>query len=95
VQGTVVFTISDTNEKYSLDLKSAEPSAVKGDGAVSNPDLRVTVSEANMIKLARKELNPQQAFMTGKLKIKGKMALAMKLTAVLSATRDFLPKARL
>jgi len=84
------------DEKYSLDLKSKEPSASSGDGGMSSPDLHVTVSEADMIKLVNKELNPQQAFMKGKLKIKGKMALAMKLTAVLAATRKCLPpKSRL
>ena len=48
-----------------------------------------------MIKMVRKELNPQQAFMKGKLKIKGKMALAMKLTSVLAATNRYLPKSKL
>ena len=49
-----------------------------------------------MIKLVKKELNPQQAFMKGKLKIKGNMGLGMKLTAVLAATRQCLPpKSRL
>eukprot|EP00567_Pseudictyota_dubia_P004551 CAMPEP_0197440704 /NCGR_PEP_ID=MMETSP1175-20131217/7136_1 /TAXON_ID=1003142 /ORGANISM="Triceratium dubium, Strain CCMP147" /LENGTH=78 /DNA_ID=CAMNT_0042970853 /DNA_START=49 /DNA_END=282 /DNA_ORIENTATION=+ len=51
-KGTVVFTISDTNEKYCLDLKSTIPSATKGEGDLADPDLSVTVSEANMIKLA-------------------------------------------
>ena len=35
------------------------------------------------------------AFMKGMLKIKGKMNLAMKLTAVLNATRKKLPKSKL
>ena len=48
-----------------------------------------------MIKMVRKELNPQQAFMKGKLKIKGKMQLAMKLTSVLAATSKYLPKSKL
>lgn len=48
-----------------------------------------------MIKMVRKELNPQQAFMKGKLKIKGKMPLAMKLTSVLAATSKHLPKSKL
>lgn len=48
-----------------------------------------------MMKMIRKEIQPQQAFMKGKLKIKGKMNLAMKLTAVLAATRKKLPVAKL
>jgi len=35
------------------------------------------------------------AFMKGMLKIKGKMNLAMKLTAVLAATRKKLPSSKL
>ena len=100
VQGSVVFTISDNNEQWYLDLKSEKPSAGKltaggAGGAPSNPDLSVKVSESDMIKMVRKELNPQQAFMKGKLKIKGKMALAMKLTSVLAATSRYLPKSKL
>mmetsp|Transcript_4552 Transcript_4552/g.9659 ORF Transcript_4552/g.9659 Transcript_4552/m.9659 type:complete len:130 (+) Transcript_4552:158-547(+) len=103
-KGSVVFTISDTNERWYLDLKSDAPSAGKlGSNGSNNddspltgsPDLTVKVSEADMIKMVRKELNPQSAFMSGKLKIKGKMALAMKLTSVLSATGKYLPKSKL
>lgn len=96
-----MFTISDNNEQWYLDLKSEKPSAGKltaggAGGALTNPpDLSVKVSESDMVKMVRKELNPQQAFMKGKLKIKGKMALAMKLTSVLAATSRYLPKSKL
>ncbi len=39
----------------------------------------ITLSEADFIALAKKELNPMSAFMGGKLKIKGDMGVAMKL----------------
>lgn len=48
-----------------------------------------------MMNMIRKEIQPQQAFMKGMLKIKGKMGLAMKLTAVLAATRKKLPSTKL
>lgn len=92
-QGSVVFHITGTNESYSLDLKSASPSVTKGE--MNGADLHITVSEADMVKLAHKELKPQEAFMKGKLKIKGKMALAMKLNSVLAVSRKYLPKPRL
>ena len=90
-----MFKISDTNETYALDLKSSNCSVQKGDEKMKNPDLVVTVESADMAKLITGELKPQQAFMKGKLKIKGKMNLAMKLTAVLSAARKKIPKSKL
>ena len=92
-QGSVVFQISDTNETYFLDLKSDNPSVSKGDG--NDPDLIITVESSNMSKLISGELKPQQAFMKGKLKVKGKMNLAMKLTTVLAATKKKIPKSKL
>ena len=71
LQGSVVFKISDTNESFFLDLKSEVPVVSKGEG--ENPDLVVTVQSSNMSKLITGELKPQQAFMKGKLKIKGNM----------------------
>lgn len=51
------------------------------------PDLVVTTSLETLHKIFNKKLTPQQAFMKGKLKIKGNMGLAMKLTLVVNATR--------
>lgn len=57
----------------------------------SDVDLRVTTSLSVLQDLLEKKLTPQQAFMKGKLKIKGNMGLAMKLTIVLAATRKYMP----
>jgi len=94
-KGKVIFKISDTNEVYSLDLVGPSPSVQKGDESMPKPDLVVTVTAENMAKLITGQLKPQQAFMKGKIKVKGKMNLAMKLNAVLTATRKKLPKAKL
>ncbi|KAL7553418.1 hypothetical protein ACHAWF_016700 [Thalassiosira exigua] len=94
LQGTVVFEVED--KVYSLDLSSPSSRNVSaGDAFDGKADLKVTCSEEVMGKMIRKEVQPQQAFMKGMLKIKGKMNLAMKLTAVLAATRKKLPQSKL
>jgi putative sterol carrier protein len=55
-----------------------------------DPDLQIKTSMSTLLDLLAKKITPQQAFMKGKLKIKGKMSLAMKLTVVLDATRKHL-----
>ncbi len=95
-QGTVTFTISPSGKIYSLDLSSpTECTVTEGDAFDGKADLHVSCSEEVMIKMVKKEIQPQQAFMKGMIKIKGKMNLAMKLTTVLAATRQKLPSAKL
>jgi 3-hydroxyacyl-CoA dehydrogenase/3a,7a,12a-trihydroxy-5b-cholest-24-enoyl-CoA hydratase len=89
----VVFKINDTGDIYTLDLKSSDPSVKEG--SMDDADLIVECESENMAKLITGQLKPQQAFMKGKLKIKGKMSLAMKLTSVLVATRKKLPVSKL
>ncbi|KAK1732601.1 hypothetical protein QTG54_002922 [Skeletonema marinoi] len=94
-QGKVVFTINGDNV-YSLDLSSPTDCKVaEGDIFDGKADLQVLCTEEVMGKMINKEIQPQQAFMKGMLKIKGKMNLAMKLTAVLAATRKKLPTSKL
>jgi hypothetical protein len=49
------------------------------------PDARCTVSatDADFLNIVNGKLNPQMAFMSGKLKIQGDMGLAMKLQQIL------------
>ncbi len=53
-------------------------------GAAESPSITITMEASNFINLLQGKLNPQMAFMTGKLKIKGDMALALKLQSVFS-----------
>jgi putative sterol carrier protein len=55
-----------------------------GEGALEAPGCTVTISAADFQALVAGKLNPTTAFMTGKLKIKGDMGLAMKLQTILS-----------
>ncbi len=46
-------------------------------------DCTVSVTEEDFIALTKGELNPMTAVMTGKIKIKGDMGVAMKLQSLL------------
>ncbi|MDA8351944.1 MAG: SCP2 sterol-binding domain-containing protein [Firmicutes bacterium] len=46
-------------------------------------DCTIQLSEKNFIKLAEGRLNPTTAFMTGKLKVKGDLSLALRLSSLL------------
>lgn len=46
-------------------------------------DTTITTSMENFIKLKNGDLNPMMAVMTGKVKIKGDMGLAMKLQSLI------------
>jgi putative sterol carrier protein len=59
-------------------------SIVEGKG--EKPDATFTMLDDDFMQLAAGKLNPQSAFMGGKMKIKGNMAKAMKFTP------DVLPK---
>jgi len=54
-------------------------------GAASAPDLTVTMSSSDWLDMTAGKLNGQMAFMSGKLKLKGDMGLAMKLASLFQA----------
>ncbi len=63
------------------------------EGHAPDPDVTVKVSDDNLLKLFRGELNPMTAMMTGRLKVRGNVMLAQRLLgmvdrAKLEAARD-------
>ncbi|MGA8017066.1 MAG: SCP2 sterol-binding domain-containing protein [Candidatus Dormiibacterota bacterium] len=53
-----------------------------GAGAPENPNTTITMAASDFVALAGGQLDPTMAFMTGKLKVKGDMGLAMKLQSL-------------
>lgn len=51
------------------------------DGQAEDPDLVVQISDDNLVKLFKGDLNPMTAFMTGKITVSGDMTLAQRLVS--------------
>merc|ERR1712098_339654 len=88
-KGGAVFqlVISDggPNGKLVLDLKNGSGSARVGEEPKA--DVTITMADADMVAMAEGKLDGMQAFMGGKLKIKGNMMLAQKLGPILEAAQ--------
>lgn len=66
---------------WSLDL--TVPGGSVSSGSTGKANCTITMEDENFVKMVSGQLNPQMAFMTGKLKVAGNMGLALKLTNVL------------
>jgi putative sterol carrier protein len=66
---------------YHINIKDGKGEA--GPGAPENPNITITMSDTDFVDLATGKLDGTAAFMSGKLKIKGDMGLAMKLQGIL------------
>ena len=92
-KGVALFKID--GQDFLLDLKNGSGKLYfdgsTGSGA-PKADVTLTMSDDVFVKLASGKLQPQMAFIQGKLKIQGNIALSMKLTPVLKAAQ---PKASL
>jgi len=53
------------------------------EGSASNARCTVTATDGDFLAIVNGKLNPQMAFMSGRLKIQGDMGLAMKLQQIL------------
>lgn len=71
----------DAGGHWTVDL--TKPEVREGEDA--NAKCTVTVKDEDFMKIVSGKLNPQMAFMSGKLKIGGDMSLAMKLGELLKS----------
>ncbi|ORY98585.1 SCP2 sterol-binding domain-containing protein [Syncephalastrum racemosum] len=85
VNGVFQFVIKKDGkeETFTVDVKK-EGSVVRGKGNVK-ADAILTLADKDFVDLATGKLNGQKAYMSGKLKIKGQIMLAMKLDNVFKA----------
>ncbi len=52
------------------------------EGAAENANITITMAASDYLDMINGKLNPQMAFMGGKLKIKGDMSLALKMQQI-------------
>ena len=63
--------------RWFVEIKDGTCVVQNGDSP--NPNITITIGDENFVKLISGRLDGTMAFMTGKLKVKGDMGLAMKL----------------
>eukprot|EP00002_Diphylleia_rotans_P015654 TRINITY_DN302_c0_g1_i1.p2 TRINITY_DN302_c0_g1~~TRINITY_DN302_c0_g1_i1.p2 ORF type:complete len:259 (-),score=84.00 TRINITY_DN302_c0_g1_i1:218-994(-) len=88
VNGVLQFDVSagDKSQTWTVDLKNA-PSVNLGGPKSGKADATIVIKDDDFIALNEGKLKAQTAFMQGKLKIKGNMALAQKLEVVTQAAK--------
>ena len=83
VNAAYLFDLSgDNGGQYHIVMKDGTGEA--GAGAVDNPNITISMAANDFVDLASGKLDGTMAFMSGKIKIKGDMGLAMKLQSVLT-----------
>ncbi len=83
VNATYRFDITGpTGGTWILDMKEGTAGVRQAD---EQAQCTITMTDSDFVSLIDGKLNPQMAFMSGKLKVKGDMGLAMKLGQVLQA----------
>lgn len=81
VDAVFQFDISgDGGGKWYAAVKDSEVEVVEGEH--ETPGVTIIMEEHNYLDMVEGKLNGQAAFMTGKLKIKGQMGLAIKMNTI-------------
>merc|ERR1711998_516240 len=83
-QAGAIFQLVVGDDKLHVALKNGSGACKWGEDAA---DVTITLAEADFIAMAEGKLDGMQAFMGGKLKIKGNMMLAQKLGPILESAR--------
>ena len=83
VNATIQFDLTGENGGQYW-LKIANGSAEAGSGQAESPNMTLKAAADDWLAVTKGELNPMQAFMSGRLKVQGDMSLALKLQALLS-----------
>lgn len=73
--------------KWTVDMKSGDGEIYRSEPKKQKADCTMIIDDGDMVKMATGKLNGQQAFLSGKLKIKGNIMLAQKLGALFDSSK--------
>lgn len=82
INALLLFQISD--KVWLLDARDSKPFKISNESPVENPDITMIAQDEDFVKIAKGEIKASNAFMVGKLKIKGNIQVAMKLEKLFS-----------
>ncbi|MGF9914422.1 SCP2 sterol-binding domain-containing protein [Paenibacillus ehimensis] len=75
----------DFGEGRLLQVRFHGGQAELADGAPNAADCKLTLSEATLLRLMRKQVNAMQVYTAGELKVEGRLTAAFRLQEVLKA----------
>lgn len=84
INAVMSFVISGNN--WAVDAHSSRPFKVSS-GEADKPDVTFIMEDETFLKMAKGELKATNAFMSGKLKVKGNLAIAMKAEKLFAKIR--------
>ncbi|XP_049787799.1 peroxisomal multifunctional enzyme type 2 isoform X1 [Schistocerca cancellata] len=83
INGVFLYKITQNGQEaasWTIDLKKGK--LYKGDPQGTKADCTITIEDQDLVDMAKGTLNPQVAFMKGKLKVKGNIMLMQKLRSL-------------
>ena len=90
INSVLVFVISGKN--YLVDAHKSRPLRIALVSELPKSDVTLITDEATFTKMSTGKTKPTNAFMSGKLKVKGNIAVAMKAEKMFKAMKDKIPK---
>lgn len=79
VSAVIQYDIAAPDGPHSFQLKVGEGRCEAASGTPDTPRVTISLALPDFLRLIAGKLNGQQAFMSGKLKLKGDMAIAMQM----------------
>uniref|UniRef100_A0A834RFB5 Hydroxysteroid dehydrogenase-like protein 2 n=2 Tax=Sarcoptes scabiei TaxID=52283 RepID=A0A834RFB5_SARSC len=86
INGTILFQVSGRN--YFFKAQEAEPLTIEKVDEAPKADVTMITEEETFLKIATGKTKPAVAFMSGKLKIRGNIELAMRAEVMFKAIQN-------